>query len=664
MEPLQIIISAIDEASEQIQNIATSLSEISDAAEAAVSDSNASLDTLGTGASSTIDSNISAINAQLDTIAASAQEAQDAATSDLDLIGAGSGSDIEANLAPAKTAISGIVNSTAQIGGMMTAVGSIANDIAAPITSFTNAGITGATEWQAQLTTLNSLLSNQAAGVGATAVPVKDLTDKIEKLNAENAKLASTSSGSTQTLAANQSTIQSNIDTIAQLTDQLHTQAAAQSMVGANVQNLTGQFTSAAQGVAKYGFTQQDAMSALTTLQAQTHSVTDTMSDYSVVVDLAAYKHETLTEAVQQMAGAFTGRGMAIEQATGVTVKDGLASQQAFQAVAAVVSGSATKSLNDYGTQTAALSANTNNLQTTALTPLLTTLDDIATKVDDVITKITNWMNAHQQLTKEIAEFLVIFGGFLSIVGTLATTFGPVILILGLFGVSLAVSLGWIALFVIGIALLIAIGVLIYNNWDSIMGRLEIIFHNMLDSFQAVWETLKSWWHDFIAGIESWFFGELKSIQDHWNDMLTGISNFAKNIWATIVNDAKTGVNDFINIINGMINAIDSIKINIPAITIPGTKMGTPAIDLGFNIPDIPLLAQGGIVVGPTLAMIGEGGPEAVIPLSSGTSGYTQGQPINIYIQGGSYLDKQGADQIAQALATKIQRQLKLTSFR
>ena len=37
MEPLQIIISAIDEASEQIQNIATSLSEISDAAEAAVS---------------------------------------------------------------------------------------------------------------------------------------------------------------------------------------------------------------------------------------------------------------------------------------------------------------------------------------------------------------------------------------------------------------------------------------------------------------------------------------------------------------------------------------------------------------------------------------------------------------------------------------------------
>lgn len=35
----------------------------------------------------------------------------------------------------------------------------------------------------------------------------------------------------------------------------------------------------------------------------------------------------------------------------------------------------------------------------------------------------------------------------------------------------------------------------------------------------------------------------------------------------------------------------------------------------GFNVPDIPMLANGGIVTGPTLAMVGEAGPEAVIPL-------------------------------------------------
>jgi phage-related minor tail protein len=38
----------------------------------------------------------------------------------------------------------------------------------------------------------------------------------------------------------------------------------------------------------------------------------------------------------------------------------------------------------------------------------------------------------------------------------------------------------------------------------------------------------------------------------------------------------------------------------------------------GFSVPKIPMLAEGGIVTRPTLAMIGERGPEAVVPLSRG----------------------------------------------
>jgi hypothetical protein len=36
----------------------------------------------------------------------------------------------------------------------------------------------------------------------------------------------------------------------------------------------------------------------------------------------------------------------------------------------------------------------------------------------------------------------------------------------------------------------------------------------------------------------------------------------------------------------------------------------------GFSVPDIPELADGGIVTAPTLALVGERGPEAVIPLN------------------------------------------------
>jgi len=35
----------------------------------------------------------------------------------------------------------------------------------------------------------------------------------------------------------------------------------------------------------------------------------------------------------------------------------------------------------------------------------------------------------------------------------------------------------------------------------------------------------------------------------------------------------------------------------------------------GFDVPNIPELANGGLVMQPTLALVGEAGPEAVVPL-------------------------------------------------
>ena len=51
-----------------------------------------------------------------------------------------------------------------------------------------------------------------------------------------------------------------------------------------------------------------------------------------------------------------------------------------------------------------------------------------------------------------------------------------------------------------------------------------------------------------------------------------------------------------------------------------------------FDIPDIPMLAAGGIVTSPTLAMIGEKGPEAVVPLSKMNG---MGDGISVTVQTG-----------------------------
>jgi len=56
-------------------------------------------------------------------------------------------------------------------------------------------------------------------------------------------------------------------------------------------------------------------------------------------------------------------------------------------------------------------------------------------------------------------------------------------------------------------------------------------------------------------------------------------------------------------------------------------------VDVDFVLSGgIPALADGGIVTGPTLALIGEAGPEAVVPLDR--MGGMGGGDVNIYVQG------------------------------
>ena len=55
----------------------------------------------------------------------------------------------------------------------------------------------------------------------------------------------------------------------------------------------------------------------------------------------------------------------------------------------------------------------------------------------------------------------------------------------------------------------------------------------------------------------------------------------------------------------------------------------------GFEVPNIPMLAQGGLVMSPTLALIGEAGPEAVVPLDRMNDFGGGGGNVTIHVNGG-----------------------------
>lgn len=145
----------------------------------------------------------------------------------------------------------------------------------------------------------------------------------------------------------------------------------------------------------------------------------------------------------------------------------------------------------------------------------------------------------------------------------------------------------------------------------------------------------------------------------HWKESWQAIKDVAEIVWHFIENvfdvlakgfkiyigAIKGEINALISLVNIAIRAIDSIHVKLPS------WLG--GAEIGFNIPQIPMLAEGGIVNKPTLAMIGEAGPEAVIPLSKGGMG---GMNITINVQGSVVQEQDLATSVRDSIAQLMRR--------
>lgn len=205
------------------------------------------------------------------------------------------------------------------------------------------------------------------------------------------------------------------------------------------------------------------------------------------------------------------------------------------------------------------------------------------------------------------------------------------------FRAGLAFITSPIGIAILAITALIAAGVWLYKNWDTVKAKAA----QLGAKISGIWTKINTAVTTAIAAISSRFpalgavlSGLWKSVQDVWGNIKAIFSNiigFIDNVfsgnwsaaWGNVVsifgnlfgelaNIAKAPINAVISVINMVLSKINEMKISIPD-WVPGVGGKT----LGFNIPQIPMLATGGIATAPTLAMVGEGGePEAVLPLS------------------------------------------------
>lgn len=140
--------------------------------------------------------------------------------------------------------------------------------------------------------------------------------------------------------------------------------------------------------------------------------------------------------------------------------------------------------------------------------------------------------------------------------------------------------------------------------------------------FAGWWEGIKGYYTAGFSFIDKLTGGKLTAIKDKFVEIGTGVLDHIKGV-----------INKITGAINILIRGINKVKFELPDWVPGGPKT------LGFNIPEIPQLAKGGIIRRPGTVMVGERGPEylnlptgaQVTPLEKANNSENV---FNIYING------------------------------
>lgn len=236
------------------------------------------------------------------------------------------------------------------------------------------------------------------------------------------------------------------------------------------------------------------------------------------------------------------------------------------------------------------------------ITVMISALQNAGIAISDVlapfITKaakaIENLANKFSDLSPETQKMILIFAGIaaaigpvLIVIGKLATGIGAIIKILPMLGSAFTVLTGPVGLVIAAIAAAIAIGVLLYKNWDKIKEKAGKLKEYVIGAFKALKEGVKR------------LFGDIK-------DAMVAPIEAARDLIKGIIKKIKGFFNfDF---------KLPDLKTPHFTIDPPGWSIG----DLLHGvIPslDVDWYAQGGIFRSPSVIGVGEAGPEAVLPI-------------------------------------------------
>lgn len=192
---------------------------------------------------------------------------------------------------------------------------------------------------------------------------------------------------------------------------------------------------------------------------------------------------------------------------------------------------------------------------------LLGVLTPAIEKVSDVIKRLREWWEGlspeMQNTIIKVGLVVIAIGPLLVVVGKVIGLIGTIMSLAPVLGTIIGALTGPVGLVVAAVAAAIAIGVLLWKNWDTIKAKAVEIWNKIKDFFsrtiQAIKEKIVNTWNN----IKQFFVNLWTSIKEKIVSVWTSIKDFFSSTWQSI-KDKATATWDAIK--EAITHPIDSVK--------------------------------------------------------------------------------------------------------
>ncbi len=349
---------------------------------------------------------------------------------------------------------------------------------------------------------------------------------------------------------------------------------------------------------------------ALDSLVRGTGDITKAQELMGLALDVSAGTGKDLGSVSDALSKAFNGNFKslkALDPALATLIEDGATTDEVFAAMGETFAGQASTAANTTQGKMKNLGIQMGELKESigaAVAPL-------AEKLIPQLLKFTTWASQNKGLVVAIGATIAVLAAAIIALNAGLAIYNTIQAVTLAINTALTTSFSalWVATGAVVIIAIIAALIALQVKFD--------IFGKAIDGIKAGfliwWDTVK-----FVFGAIKSGFGELK---DLGVKIFDGIGGAFKGVINAVIAGLEGGLNFAIKGLNIILDGID--------------KAAGPWVNFG-EIPNVklPRLAEGGITTGPTIAMIGEKGPEAIIPLDRlGSMG--QGMNITVNVNGG-----------------------------